>query len=455
MPWHPPEVGLCMAMRRMKIIKSTDYHWFMARQGYDDKTSDNMYKSQLTLESPPQLVIARWRGVIEEEEYYDKANKQGINKVIMDNIEKTMRYYPNPQDFIRFAVRETFDSSTVAKYGYDDDYPGDIDSEVAQAGMDKKWMRHFWRAHWELPSVSQAYEMLHRGEIDNDTLMELLRIKDIPSYWREKLVNISFEPYTRVDVRRMYKIGVLDMDGVMRSYKDLGYDDEKASKLTDFTIQYSLEEPKTIAESKIKESYMRGKINAKDTFEMVKDLGYDVESATFIISLWDDDKNEEELNTDINNIKLDYLYTDMSEQELTEKVNRLGLPSTSNESIIRDILNSKRSMMQLPTKSDATRWFNAKIIDESTYRKLLTQLGYASTYVERYIEDTKTSASEEFRVPTKAEILTFYEKKIIDVDEWINYMFALGYSDVDIVRYATLYDISLEEKEGVQEEVTI
>ena len=89
--------------------------------------------------------------------------------------------------------------------------------------MDKEVLQWYWRAHWELPSPTTGFEMLHRlhpdvleviGEkykemglnpddlkTDLDTLKELLKISDYPKYWRDRLAAISYSPLTRVDLR--------------------------------------------------------------------------------------------------------------------------------------------------------------------------------------------------------------------------------------------------------------
>ena len=109
---------------------------------------------------------------------------------------------------------------------------------MAKHGFDPQWAQYYWYSHWVLPGTTQGYEMMHRGIISQGELQTLLRVSDIPSFWREKLMEMSYKPYTRVDVRRMYGLGVLDESGVKRSYLDLGYNDEKAEAMTQFTILY-------------------------------------------------------------------------------------------------------------------------------------------------------------------------------------------------------------------------
>lgn len=453
-PYRAPDISAIIEIRRKGFMDKKAYHHYAKRLGYENQVSDALYKSTTKMLDVRELVLLHRRDQVKDFDYPRAGKMTGYTPDQIMLIERAMEYYPNAQDFIRFAVRDTFNDDIVQKYGYDEDYPITIDDDVKKAGMSPEWMRHFWRAHWVLPSVQQAYEMLHRGEIDKKTLNELLKISDIPKYWRDKLIKVSYNPFTRVDIRRMYKIGVLNAEQVLTSYKDIGYDDEKAEILRDFTIKYALEEPKTLAESKIRDSFLSGKIDETETKSMLSDLGYDAESVDFVYALWIDDKYEIELSSEIENIKVSFLYGDITENQLTDSITALGLPSDSIKQIITDIINTKKRMKQLPTKSDIIRWYNGKIIDEDQFKKLLKQLGYGDMFINNYLLETNKAGAEEFRVPTKADYLAFWKGQIIDTQDWVNGMFALGYNDTDITRYAALYNIDLEVLKDVSEEET-
>ena len=91
-----------------------------------------------------------------------------------------------------------------------------------------------------------AFEMLHRRIIDEPKLRQLMAAQDIIPGWRDELIAISYRPYTRVDIRRMHDVGVLDEDEVYEAYQDIGYNDEKARTLTDFTIALNSDDPDDI-----------------------------------------------------------------------------------------------------------------------------------------------------------------------------------------------------------------
>ncbi|GAI69295.1 unnamed protein product, partial [marine sediment metagenome] len=91
-------------------------------------------------------------------------------------------------------------------------------------------------------SILQGFEMLHRDVITPEQLNSLFMATDIMPWWREKLQAISYSPLTRVDVRRVFKMGIIDREQVYRTYLDLGYNEEKAEWLTSFTEMQNTEQ---------------------------------------------------------------------------------------------------------------------------------------------------------------------------------------------------------------------
>ncbi|GAG78096.1 unnamed protein product, partial [marine sediment metagenome] len=87
------------------------------------------------------------------------------------------------------------------------------------------------------PSPQQGFDMLHRGVISDDELNMLLRALDVMPFWRDKLTQIAFRPLTRVDVRRMYKQGVLTETEVYESYLIAGYNEQNAERMAEFTVR--------------------------------------------------------------------------------------------------------------------------------------------------------------------------------------------------------------------------
>ena len=217
---------------------------------------------------------------------------QGLRTQDIDNLLALSQIIPNPTDLISMAVREAWDDRVAEQWGYDADFPEEFASWSEKVGLTREWSKRYWRAHWRLPSVQLGYEMMHRGIISIADLEELLRISDYPEGWRDKMVEVAYHPYTRVDVRRMYKVGILDRESVKQAYLDLGYDAEKAEGMTLFTEIYSppedatpKDEYKLISRSIVERAYRVGKLSKAEATTRLMDLEYSTEDIELLLSL--------------------------------------------------------------------------------------------------------------------------------------------------------------------------
>ncbi|MGH7377517.1 MAG: hypothetical protein ACREKK_08880, partial [Candidatus Methylomirabilales bacterium] len=77
---------------------------------------------------------------------------------------------PSLSDFIRFAGREVFEPDQRAALGIDDEFPAQMATFATQLGISERFARDYWAAHWDIPSVQQGIEMLHRRVISRADL---------------------------------------------------------------------------------------------------------------------------------------------------------------------------------------------------------------------------------------------------------------------------------------------
>ena len=166
----------------------------------------------------------------------------------MERFRMLVDSFPAVPDLIRFLVRDVADPAIVQKYSLDANFEqkwqGELTRYARAQGLQEQEARYYWRAHWEFPSNTQLYEMLHRlrpGEVADDIAVteqdvaDTLGINDINPYWQKRLMAISYNPLTRTDTQRAYFIGALTDEEVLKSYRDGGYSKENAEILLRFT----------------------------------------------------------------------------------------------------------------------------------------------------------------------------------------------------------------------------
>lgn len=348
----------------------------------------SMQQFKPSLLNPDEAISAFWRGMMDDDELKKELEQHGFNDERQKMVEQVRRYIPNANDLIRFTVRDVFREDIVKKFGYDADFDKtvkELEPWLESIGMDEETMRLYWRAHWMLPSIGQAFEMLHRGEITLDDIRDLLRIADVAPAWVEPLIKIAYSPYTRVDVRRMYDAGVIDKEAVMRSYLDLGYDDEHANNLTEWTITQAMSTERDLSKSEIITAYAQGAITATDASAALIDMGYDADEAELILSIQDYKTDNKILQREKKILINRFARGDLLIEELTKELGTLGLSERETSITVEEARNKVREKTASPTKADLIKWLNAKIISSESFMQEMRLKGYSQQHIDNYI----------------------------------------------------------------------
>ncbi|GAI88532.1 unnamed protein product, partial [marine sediment metagenome] len=239
--------------------------------------------------------------------------------------------------------------------------------DLKAAGMSETTFTKEWVAHWMLPSIMQGFEMLHRGVIPAKStearplgLDRLMKALDIMPAWQEPLTDISYSPYTRVDVRRMHKIGVLDDEAVFTAYADVGFSpfapgcvhetvseafacercrhDSKVGHMLDFTILYNKEPPeveKTVEDKErdrtkadILSGLADGLLVEGEATEALSALGYNGIDVAYYLSRVAFEQASDELTTSLRYLHDSYIKGVMTFAQITDEMGKLNLPDT-------------------------------------------------------------------------------------------------------------------------------
>jgi len=346
------------------------------------------------LPSESVLIENYYRENITAKELMTELSRLGYDTDSQDMISNILDVIPPVQDIIRMAVREAFTPELVQKFGYMDDFPKDFEKEGKKHGYTKDWLMKYWVAHWILPSPQMVFEMLHRGLIDDETVDVYLRAADYPPYWRKAMKGISYQPLTRVDVRRMYRIGTFDDiqgmtadDAVIKAYKDLGYSDYNAKLMLKFTKEYEGDENKKLTEAKITKLFRLQMITESKARELLRKLNYRDEYIDFIIDLVEYEQEDAILDALLNNLHDLYILGRYSKVEVrAELAKEATLPVDTN--ILFKIWDyEKAAIKKLPTRADVIRWVKLGVISVKEGETRLYELGYSDKDAKNYLKE--------------------------------------------------------------------
>lgn len=380
-----PTIAEAVELRARGAITADRYFEICAYANMPNDVASEMYNLARPLISAFDIITIWRRGQIDEYERDERIQQLGYKEEDINNLVLLSEYYPSPSDLVTFAVRDVYSPEIAEKYGLNEDFPQEFLDAAFKGGLSETFARQYWAAHWRLPSATQGFEMLHRGIISHEELSTLLRALDYMPFWRDKLIQVAYNPYTRVDIRRMYAQGILDRDGVFRAYLDIGYDDEHAENLTKFTVGLEAPDVKEMSKGEILRAYKLGTIAREDAVNRLERLEYVRTEAEILLDTAELEQRNSAVSRAINNLIQQFDAELITESELSSALDALGISYQRRDQAILEATTSKVTKVKTPTKAELTQMFKKGIIDAAEYRTNLALIGYDSVTIERFI----------------------------------------------------------------------
>ena len=398
-PVAVPDPTTAITMRLKGQLDDAGYKQIMVRQGFTNDIAERILNAAETILTPAELINANYRGIIDDGRYSQEMARLGFGPESADHFKEVSRFVAGPTDLVRFAVREVFTPEIVAELGLADEFPSEFVEAVSTWGMDENTAEDFWKAHWILPSIGQGFEMLHRrvtkpdgSTFEIEDMNRLLRIQDVMPFFRDMLTQIAFRPFTRVDVRRMHKMGVLSREETKSAYMDQGFDDEKAEKMTEFTIQFNTEGDRDLTKTEILRALDRRVIDEDLAVIILDDIGISFEAASVIVATHQA-QVAMDLTDELSDIEIDRFIDGLiAEDELMDALVLLDLTSGQLEVLMAKARKRRRRAEKMPSKADILRWHIAGIVDRETADTLLDRIGIREEFRAIYLQESEASA---------------------------------------------------------------
>ncbi len=241
------------------------------------------------------------------------------------------------------------------------------------------WCQHVrkhWRAHWELPSVQMAYEMMHRAvkKDDGETFVEsdiddLLKMADYAPSWRKLLTQISYRVITRVDARRMYDLGVWDKLGditakekLLQVYMSQGYNREDAGYMVDFTEQYHMDRRRGFTKAGLKKIYKYGIISETAFREKLALMRIRPEEIDYLIDEANYEREDKKLDSFMNMCKSMFQNDRWNESDVQLEMAKEDLHISNPDNLFDSWRYDKQAKRRILSKVDIKELITAGII---------------------------------------------------------------------------------------------
>ena len=393
MPTRLLEVRDLVESERRGLLSRSDALVQLRAWGYDPARSELWLALRNNTIPEADALSWRHRGILSDEETRANLTARGWIPRDVEALLASSLLIPPVPDLIAMAVREAFSPEIAERFGQFEDFPAPFAEAAAQQGISEEWAQRYWAAHWALPSIQMGFEMVHRGVIETDDLKLLLRAQDIMPFWRDKLTAISFSPLTRVDIRRMHKVGVLSESEVNRAYHDIGYSDENAQRLTDFTLRLNapkarddVDELAKLTRASVLGFFEDGIIDATKARSLLLDLGVSEQATDLFIGAKEADLERADRKDQIDLIVAQQRAGILQFDEAQDKLAGLGLETREQERAVTKLLREKAAKTLLPSRGSLDKMFGAQVIDRKEYLATLQARGYAEKWASRFLQ---------------------------------------------------------------------
>jgi len=382
-----PGLGDLIEMFHRGEITENEYQVAAEQQGFGSTWSMRLFESGKRFLNAADYIAIWRREKIDEPTLNERLKALRFSPQAIEEIKHATEFFPQPQDLVRFAVREVYTPETVEKFGQMEDLPSKFISESKKVGIEPEQATNFWAAHWDLPSPAQGFEMFQRDVIDEPTLFMLLKALDIMPFWRDSLTKIAYNTLTRVDVRRMHAMGVITDAQTYDAYRHQGYSPENAELMLVFTKAYNSSGNKELTRGMLMNAFDIDLMSSAELLGSLMDMGYPIENAAYQISMAEYDKDLADVKEAEKEYAAQVNAGQLTVEDYRIKLDGMALPATYVDRAVRTAELKTAEKIKLPSKSDIERWLKMRVIDELQYVSVMRALNYRQEDIERYLTE--------------------------------------------------------------------
>jgi hypothetical protein len=463
-----PMTALAISVRRPDLADLVESD--IRDQGMTKERFAALYDAALTRLKEDDYVIMRRRHGWTEETYLAAMKDLGYTPERAGDFYKSREFYPTPQDLIRWQAKEVFEENMVARYGLGAEFD-DIDQEpFKRAGMTPDQILNFWLAHWEHASWTQVTDMLHRGILNSskempappttqalyrsrdlegiEALDQYYRLVEVPPFWRRRMTEISFRPLTRVDVRRMHKVGTLSRKEVYLAYRAHGYHDANAELMTDFTLSYNETDERLLTKTDILGNLRKGIIAESAARDMLAVLGFDEANITILLTEPAPGAVENERTLTLSQLRQLYERNLRPWSQISPYLVEMGFqPDTITA--VKTIWDWNKPTETKERTRDLTlaqlrQQYEKGLRGRSQITPFLTTMGYSAAEIIALFElwdwETPTEIKEHTRALTLTHVRQLYDLGLRQRTEVSAWLAAMGYSSTEAAALLEIWD---------------
>lgn len=362
------------------------------RQGYTEADAQRLIDNGSAIPAIGELLAMKLRGIVDDDTFQKATIRLGYTQSWENAYVELAQIIPPVSDLITMAVKGAFSDDEIALFRTMEDFPSSIVEHGEKQGISKEWLERYWAAHWNLPSPSQGFEMFQRDIIKEPELKTLLKALDVTPFWRDKMIQLSYNVLTRVDIRRIHQLQRKDHEWLVKQHLNLGYSPEDAEILAKFTEDLNQNKPGEsdeelgrLSRTNIIGFYQDGVIPRDRAIQLLVGVGYTEEAATLFIDTADFDAERQLRAAEIDFIIASAVAGVLDWNSAQNKLAELHLSPIEIEKASAKLAREQSKATKLPTVEQGTKMFTSKVISEESFRDLLRRLGYRAEWQNAFI----------------------------------------------------------------------
>lgn len=354
---------------------------------------------------------------------------------------------PGPSDLVRFALRDVWDQETVQTFGYHKEFPLEIipwmekqgygqsmGIRIPNEGTDNRgaartgnatWSDAFWWSHWQLPSPTQGYDMLHklypmspRGasplqenypSFTSAQLSMLLKANDYPDFWRQRLEAISYLTLHLSDVQRLLNWNMITENRAYHYNRAHGFNHEDAENMLkiqkknkDLFLGLDLAKEGLAAICKAHKNGALPEANAK---EQIKALGYTDADARKFIAKCQLDLVGDMIEEQLKHWKHGVLNGILSRAQAREIMLRDGMDEFIADTHLARWEFVRNNRFKQISAQKAIKYFINNVLTEQDLQARLFNLNYTPRDVSAMIIDARRTKLNRLAMQLQKEVL--------------------------------------------------
>lgn len=370
-----PELAASMVARG--LMEEEEARNEAVQSGVNPQRFDHLVTASQAAITAGEVLALLNRGEIDQDRAMAELVRTGLPERSARALLSLRHVLPGAQDVVRFGVREVYTPEIAEAYGLAQDFPQQAVEDARRIGLSEEEFVKFWMAHWDLPSVGQAFEMFHRQVITEGELNLLLRALDVMPAWRDRLVQIAYNVPGRIDLRRMFKAGVIAREEVFRGYLDLGYDPTTAETLTRFAVEEKMEAERDLSKAEVMGLFQDQVITREEAVAVLADLGYDQQEAAMILAVPELRRARRYRDAALGTMRARYVGWRIDQDQLQAALDLLGvLPEQKVELMALWDLERQANVRDVPAGTIAAAMRRGDITRADAETRL-GQIGYA------------------------------------------------------------------------------